>query len=201
MARRSDHSREEIQHMALQAAESIVDAEGLAGLSTRKVATAIGYTVGTLYLVFKNLDELILHLNAKTLEELYLTLESAQQGCNDPQSCLTAICLAYQGFAFENPGRWALLFEHHLPVDEKIPDWFQTKLQRLFSLIENNLRDLCIWPDQRSLQKVAQSIWSGVHGVCVLHLNNKLDIAGASTSTELIESIIENYIRGYLRDK
>ena len=59
MARRSDHSREELREMALAATEEIIDQQGLAGLTARKVAAGIGYTVGTLYLVFRNLDDLI----------------------------------------------------------------------------------------------------------------------------------------------
>ena len=69
MARRNDHSREQIQQMAIAAAISILNEEGLANLSTRKVASEIGYTVGTLYLVFRNLNELLLHVNAATLDE------------------------------------------------------------------------------------------------------------------------------------
>lgn len=59
MARRSDHSREEIKEMALTAALTILEEEGARGLTARKVATAIGYTVGTLYLVFKNQQEMV----------------------------------------------------------------------------------------------------------------------------------------------
>ena len=43
--------------MALQATEKLLEKSGLAGLTARKVASAIGYTVGTLYLVFRNQDE------------------------------------------------------------------------------------------------------------------------------------------------
>ena len=51
MARRSDHSRDEIREMALNAAKTIVEREGAAALSTRKIANEIGYTAGSLYLV------------------------------------------------------------------------------------------------------------------------------------------------------
>ena len=51
MGRRNQHSREEQRTMALDAAEALVAAEGLAGFSMRKVAQAMGYTVGNLYLL------------------------------------------------------------------------------------------------------------------------------------------------------
>ena len=56
MGRRSDHSREEIQAMAIAAAAKLVETEGFQSLTARKVAKAIGYTVGTLYHVFRNFE-------------------------------------------------------------------------------------------------------------------------------------------------
>ena len=44
MARRSDHTRDELRRMALDAARAIVEEDGLRGLSTRRLAKAIGYT-------------------------------------------------------------------------------------------------------------------------------------------------------------
>ena len=71
MARRADHTREELHRMALDAAREIVDAEGLRGIKARKIMDKIGYTVGTLYQLFDDLDDLIVHMNTETLDALY----------------------------------------------------------------------------------------------------------------------------------
>ena len=63
MGRRNQHTREELRSIALQAAEELVVAHGLAGLSARKVVARIGYTVGSLYMVFRSLDDLIVQTN------------------------------------------------------------------------------------------------------------------------------------------
>ena len=70
MARRSDHNRDELRNMALEAAYEIVVSEGARNLTTRKVAARIGYSVGTLYLIFKNLDDLKLALNIQSITRL-----------------------------------------------------------------------------------------------------------------------------------
>ena len=70
MGRRSDHSRDEIREMAIAAAAEIVEKEGFQSLTARKVAGRIGYTVGTLYHVFRNFDDLVMHLNAQTIDEM-----------------------------------------------------------------------------------------------------------------------------------
>ena len=67
MARRSDHSREELYVMALAAAREIAEKDGLRGLKARRISREIGYTVGTLYNVFSNLDDLIIHLKLRLI--------------------------------------------------------------------------------------------------------------------------------------
>ena len=42
---------------------------GLSGFSTRQIAKKIGYTLGTLYNIFESYDDIILHINAATLDE------------------------------------------------------------------------------------------------------------------------------------
>ena len=68
MGRRSDHSRDEIRNMAIDASAKIVETEGFKSLTARKVASKIGYTVGTLYHVFRNFDDLVIHMNARTID-------------------------------------------------------------------------------------------------------------------------------------
>ena len=48
MARRSEHSLEQIKEMVLNAAETIIIEDGAQALTVRKVALEIGYTVGNI---------------------------------------------------------------------------------------------------------------------------------------------------------
>ena len=134
MARRSDHSREEIREMALEAAENIVVEQGLEGLSARKVATAIGYTVGTLYLVFENIDDLILQINARTLDRLYAKLAETQAPARDARDRLLQLGQAYIQFADQDPHRWSMIFEHRLAEGRELPEWYQRKIARMFAI-------------------------------------------------------------------
>ncbi len=77
MGRRSDHSRDNLRAMILEAARAILAADGLRGLTARRIAKAIGYSPGTLYNFFTNIDELILHVNAQTLDVVYDRLSAA----------------------------------------------------------------------------------------------------------------------------
>ena len=54
MARRTGLTRPEIQSSALAAGRKLIVKNGLKTFSMRQVASEIGYTVGTLYNVFKD---------------------------------------------------------------------------------------------------------------------------------------------------
>jgi len=195
MARRSDHTREEIKEMALTAAEHIVAMEGFQGLSARKIAKAIGYTVGTLYLVFKNLEELIFHVNARTLDTLYAEMVDASTHCTTPESCVLALGNSYIHYANNHSRRWGMIYEHLTPEDETIPDWYQAKVSRMFALVEQALEPMAsISAAER--KRAARVLWSGVHGICTLQHANKLDVVGEASGQELAESLIGNYLKG-----
>ena len=73
MARRNEHSLIELKAIVLNAAETIITEEGFAALTIRKIAMEMGYTVGSIYMVFASRAELILHINARTLETVSYT--------------------------------------------------------------------------------------------------------------------------------
>jgi len=197
MARRSDHSREEIQAMAIQAAIAILSKEGLSGLSTRKVAAAIGYTAGTLYLVFKNLDELILHVNAAALDELHEVMQAQLAPDISPQMQLLALANAYLRFAREHFARWSLMFTHRMPEGRELPQWFHGKVRMLFALVARPLQQVNPNLSQAHYQQATYVLWSSVHGVCELGLSDKLALGGEIQAEELISALVKNYLKGF----
>ena len=62
MSRRNDHTREEIKEMAINIGSKIIEEDGFNNFSIRKVAKNLGYTVGTLYNVFENYNDLLFHI-------------------------------------------------------------------------------------------------------------------------------------------
>ena len=199
MARRSDHSREEIQVMAIEAAIEVLNTEGPGSLSTRKVAKAIGYTVGTLYLVFKNIDELILQVNAATLDDLQSGIVAVSEDQLDPVTTLKAMAVAYLHYAQDNFARWSLLFTWRLPEGEPVPEWFDAKVVGVFDKVKEPLQQIRPDADEQACLQATREIWSGVHGACDLGLNGKLGFGGEFKPDTLIESLVENYLVGFAK--
>ena len=198
MARRSDHSRDEIREMALAAAEQLITDQGPAGLSARRVAGAIGYTVGTLYLVFENLDDLVMQVNGRTLDRLHDRMVEEQSLHHDTAEQLLQLGRTYIRFAEQDPHRWELIFKPQSPGATAMPEWFAQKVARMFELVEQGLEPLAGNHSPRQIKLAARALWSGVHGVCILAITGKLPMADIGSVDELAESLMSNYLRGFV---
>ncbi|MFQ5470067.1 MAG: TetR/AcrR family transcriptional regulator [Gammaproteobacteria bacterium] len=196
MARRSDHSKDEQRAMAIAAAIEIVNGEGWRALSARKVATRIGYTVGSLYLVFRNFDELIVHVNADTLDELLNVLKGSLSANRKPESSVVDLAHAYLTFAYENGARWEMVFEHRFQNTSVVPSWYQARVASLFAFVESVIQPMCANLPDDQIHITARSLWSGVHGITILSKTGKLDIADIESVDVLIGSLISNFLAG-----
>lgn len=198
MGRRNEHTREELREISLQAAEQLVAAHGLAGLSTRKVVARIGYTVGSLYMVFRNLDDLIVQMNERTLDALYGKLATAVADRPSPTAAIRALAQTYLNFALVETNRWLALYEHRLPEGETVTDSFNEKVSRMFELVQHHLALLCPQRSASDIALAARALWSGIHGVCVLSLDRKLESVGGRSMQEVAGSLLDNYLAGFV---
>lgn len=198
MGRRNEHTREELREIALQAAEDLVAAQGLAGLSTRKVVTRIGYTVGSLYMVFRNLDDLIVQMNERTLDALYERLANAVAGPPPPATAIRALAQAYIRFALTQTHRWLAVYQHRLPDGESIPDSFTEKVTRMFELVQQHLALLSPRRSPDEIALASRALWSGIHGICILGFDQKLEVAGGRSLQDVAGSMLDHYLAGFV---
>ena len=195
MARRSDHSREELYAMVMDTARIIVEQDGLRQLTARNIAAAIGYSPGTLYNLFENLDELIIHLNASTLDALYESIASAPQ-TGEPEEDLKAMLRVYLAFLEENTALWTAIFEFRSPGEDQIPDWYRDKVGRLMSAVEDAIAPLFGESDRAARQQAAGILWSSLHGVCTLAKDGRLCLISNQSMPQMAESLIVNFLAG-----
>ena len=192
MGRRSDHSRDALRAMALDAAQELVEIEGISALSARKIMGKVGYTVGTLYNIYTNFDDVILHLNARTLDALHTHLQQTLSETNDDMPYTLA--QGYIDFSCQNFPLWHLLFTHRPAEATPLPAWYTEKVDRLFALVEQTLRPLL--KNDIDAKEATKVLWAGLHGICTLSLHGKLDTAGAQSAQYLATLLVQNYISG-----
>lgn len=198
MGRRSIHTAEELRELILLAATELIERDGLAGLSAREIARRIGYSPGTLYNVFENLDDLVLTIEARLLDRLAARLGELPPS-SDARGHVLQLARAYLAFTHENPKLWNLLFEHHMPAGKPVPAWYQTKLDSLMSRIEDALAPLVDPADPAALKRAARVLWSGVHGITSLSTADKLSNITSESAGPLVEDLVATYLAGLQR--
>jgi AcrR family transcriptional regulator len=195
MGRRSTHTPEELRELILRSAQDIIERGGLAGLSAREVARRIGYSPGTLYNTFENLDDLVLHVEGRLLEELDRELAALPRE-ESPEALLRRLAQAYLAYTHRRPKLWNLLFEHHLPPNTPVPAWYQQRIEGLLTRIEEALAPLLADSGPATLKRSARVLWAGVHGITSLSTTDKLSNITAEAAQLLVDDLVTTYIVG-----
>ena len=167
--------REKLREALILAAERGIAAKGLAGLKTRELAREIGCANGAVYNLVEDMDELILRVGSRTLERLDAALTDAEsKGATSAGETLVAIAVAYCDFAADNLELWRALFEHRMAPGKPIPDWAIDQQMDLFRHIYRPLAALFPKQSAAELGVTARSLFSAVHGMVALGLEQKL---------------------------
>ena len=197
MGRRSTHTPQQLRELILDAAQDIIEAQGIAGLSAREIARRIGYSPGTIYNMFENLDDVVLHIEARVLDALDKRLADILNDGNGGTR-VTRLALAYLAFTHEKPKLWNLLFEHHMPAGTPLPPWYQQKLETLVGRVEAALASE-LGPGENT-ERAARALWAGVHGITSLSTADKLSVVTTETANRLIEDLVDTYLSGLARE-
>ena len=195
MGRRSTHTPDQLRQLILDAAQSIIETDGLAGLSAREIARRIGYSPGTIYNMFQNLDDVVLHVEARVLDALDQRLAQALAE-GDPKDKVVKLAESYLAFTGERPKLWNLLFEHYMPGGSDTPPWYQQKLEMLMTRVESAMAPLFPPGADMARQRAARVLWAGVHGITSLATANKLSNVTTEAAGILVRDLISNYLTG-----
>lgn len=202
MARRSDHTREELKALIIEESWDIIQKQGFEGLTARRIAKNIGYAPGTIYNLFRSMDDLYLQLNAKTLDQLFVALNDT--ACHNhkksPVHNMKAMAGRYMTFAKEYRPYWLMLF--NLKVTENRGDayWYHEKVDQLFTPLEGLLEPY-FTPRQTKKRKIAARVlWASVHGLCFLQETGKISIiSDQNTAPDMAGYLIDTFVAGIKR--
>lgn len=182
--------RTQLRDRLIDIAQETVAAQGLAGLKARDLAAAAGCALGAIYTAFHDLDELILRVNARTLARLEAALDAAFVDAEAEQA-LEAMARAYLTFARKDEPSWRALFEHRLPPGAPVPAWYADARNRLFNRLDAPLAQLLPGRDATARAALARTLFSAVHGVVALGLEEKI----AETPPKLLDEQLGVLIR------
>ena len=177
---------EETRRRVLDAAVSLMEEGGLDALQIRSVAERSGYSIGSVYKHYADIDALIVAVNSITLERIQDALTVATEGLETPIDRLKAFAHAYFEFSRQNPNLWNGLFDHHLPEGRSIPEDHRLANVALLSLIGRELKALEPDMDENALDARARTCFAAVHGLVSISLQDRFaGLSGNTLSSEL----------------
>jgi AcrR family transcriptional regulator len=140
--------------------------EGTAQFTMRKLAKEVGCAPGTLYLYFRDKNELIAILVEESFEHLMEDLEQLRTDSN-PLVFLKEIMKTYIDFGLANPNHYhfAFMLRRTESLEKARP-----RPHRSYTLLLDTVK-ACV--DRQLIRRVdtglaAQGVWTGIHGVTSL---------------------------------
>ena len=192
--------RNDLTRRLLEAAASRMERYGLDGVNARDVTTDARCGLGTIYKCYHDLDELILHVNSRTLKRLDAALAAGGHPNDTPRERLVRLALAYLDFALQNINIWSALFKHRLPAKSPVPDWHVAEHRALFRHVCRPLSEIDPTLNDVTSMVRARSIFAAVHGIVALSIEGKfVGLERDVTRTE-IEAVVRALVRGFELD-
>lgn len=176
MARRSDHTRPELEKLIIDAGHALMAEQGFARFSAREVAKRIGYSVGTLYNVFGSADALVLAINTRTFGLWADHLRAALDRAGDDR--IRALVEGYFAFARENRNLWMAIYDHRLPPEMAMPEKDAVARGVLTGIVTTEVAAHLGCPDDDRAAALARSLIATVHGHCTFALNGSFALMG-----------------------
>ena len=179
VTQRREREKAELREQILGAARAIVLKEGFEALSMRKIAQAIEYSPATIYLHFKDREEIARQLTREAFGEL-LAYFAPLQAIKDPIERVRAFGKAYVKFGLSEPESYRLIFMTNQNLSSEI---FPDKKPGEYDLDEPGVRSKALLIEtvreaieakriaKMDPQVAAHLLWASMHGIVSLQLN------------------------------
>ncbi len=164
----------EFRARLLAAAEALFARDGVAGVSMRRIAEAMGCSATTPYRYFADKEEILASVRAAAFDRFSATMEAAFARRGSLVERSAAVGRAYWDFAMREPDAYRLMFDLAQPDDDRYPDLLRAGA-RARACMTAHIRELVaegrLAGDPDLLGHV---IWSATHGIVVLKLAGRL---------------------------
>jgi len=191
-AQRRERERHEMRRMILDAAMDLFVTEGYEQVSIRRIGEKIEYSPATIYLYFKDKDEILYELHNDSFDRFY-EAEVAVNALQDPLERLRALAKVYVNFGLSNPQHYELMFILKAPAihQAEARDWsrsFRT-FDFLRGIVEDCLKAGRIRPGDP--HAISLGLWSLVHGFVSLLLRERMAMVPGEVRDRLVSQGLE----------
>ncbi len=187
---------QDLRRVILDTTRHLLIEEGYNNLSMRKIARAIGYSATSIYLYFKDKDDLFHTLIEEGYSQLQQVFKAIETSYDNGSERLKALCRAYIRFGLDNPEYYEVMFLLHPEHMARYPAEKYRRARRNLDVIASAL-------DEGTRQGVfsvenprvtASTIWAALHGAVSLLIAQRVDIR--IDPQAFIETTLNHTLRG-----
>jgi AcrR family transcriptional regulator len=195
---RRQREKKDQRQKILDAALEIINKEGFAALSMRKLADRIEYSPASIYLHFASREQIARELSAAGYAQL-LDRMTAAAASQNPIERLTSICMAYVTFGLEHPETYQLIFMGDsgymtAVFAEKTTDSPADRSYQLLLDLAKDLKRAGFDLGRTTANEFAEMLWAAMHGIVSLKLT--CPIFPASPAVTLAKVMTRTLING-----
>ena len=182
----------------LDAARTLCFAEGVAGISARKIARRVGCSATAIYIHYRNLGDVLHHLRMeghRLLAEYFRAVDPTMP----PRERLREMGRAYHRFGLDHPNYYELMFLHRLP-EPVAPEFVEQETFTLLLVRDAVKSGQDAGAFRRDLEPlvIAHRLWSTMHGFTSLAVVGLLMRTAGGREAELLGEVLESVER-YVR--
>lgn len=174
---RREKEKEELKSLILRAAKKLFVEKGVEQTTIRKIASEVEYSVGTVYVYYKDKNDILHDLHTQGFQQLGGEMR-VLFNVADPMERLKALGRVYLQFALDNPDMYDLMFTLKAPMDflDSVhkEEWNEGK--GTFDVLRATVNH-CMEKGHfkgHQLEPLSFAIWSAVHGMASLHISQRV---------------------------
>lgn len=170
---RKEREKAEMRQSIIAAATRLFLEKGYESVSIRNIAAAIEYSPGTIYLYFKDKDDILYAIQDQGFTLFFETMQRVAGAEKNPLKRLRKLAHAYFEFALKHPEHYDLMFIIRAPM-RAAESWMQG--ENSFEFLRATVRE-CIDAELLPFSDEnvgAMFFWSQVHGAVSLALRDRL---------------------------
>lgn len=204
---RKERHKEDLRQRILDAAKVLFLKEGYEATSIRKIASAIEFSPTTIYLYYKDKNDIIYTLQKEGFKVLR-TKFSALSNVDDPFERLKAMGRTYLQFSMENREFYELMFIMKEPLEylqkicgseaEQWDDGVEAFNFLVYTIAECQRSGYFKGHDTKMFSLL---VWSTVHGLCALNMHGHIThvvekhLIELKEGTQILDCAFDSYVK------
>jgi AcrR family transcriptional regulator len=199
---RRENDKQKMRKLILDTAMKLFLREGFERVTIRAIARMIEYSPATIYLYFKDKNEILYALQTIGFEKLYEKQQKVLAG-KDPWESLRLLARIYINFALENPEYYDLMFIMRGPIKKMREQKKWEEGLRSYDLLKTSV-SVCMeagYLIRADVDVATFAFWSLTHGIASLIIRERTIMFPESRLTSIIDEVSDFVLESMAKGK